>query len=102
MTIYVYGDLILDEYIYGKSERLSPEAPVPVVLYEKSEIKDGGAGNVFKNLKSLTADVQYCTKSTTSPPKKTRIFAGNHYIARIDHENTQTEWEHAYPEFSEN
>ena len=101
MTIYVYGDLILDEYIYGKSERLSPEAPVPVVLYENSETKEGGAGNVFNNIKSLTPDVQYCTKSITSPPKKTRIFAGNHYITRVDYETNQPEWEHVYPEFSE-
>ena len=44
--IAIYGDVIIDEYIIGKTTRLSPEAPVPIVDFVKKEIKQGGAGNV--------------------------------------------------------
>ena len=46
--IVVIGDIIIDEYVYGTSTRLSPEAPVPVVKHVKTERKLGGAGNVYK------------------------------------------------------
>ncbi len=53
--IVVVGDLILDEYIWGEAERLSPEAPVPVVRVCREEAKLGGAGNVAWNLCRLGA-----------------------------------------------
>jgi len=56
-TVAVVGDLILDEYIWGDVERISPEAPVPVVDVQRQSIKLGGAGNVAKNLVSLGAKV---------------------------------------------
>ncbi|MEA3221609.1 MAG: D-glycero-beta-D-manno-heptose-7-phosphate kinase [Thermodesulfobacteriota bacterium] len=56
-NIAVVGDLILDEYIWGDVERISPEAPVPVVDVQRQSIKLGGAGNVAKNLVSLGAKV---------------------------------------------
>ncbi len=52
-TILIVGDLILDQYTYGSSKRISPEAPVPVVLVERQELKAGGAGNVALNLAKL-------------------------------------------------
>jgi D-beta-D-heptose 7-phosphate kinase/D-beta-D-heptose 1-phosphate adenosyltransferase len=55
--IIVVGDFMLDRYIWGKSDRLSPEAPVPVVLLNKEEEKLGGAGNVVRNLLSLGSKV---------------------------------------------
>jgi rfaE bifunctional protein kinase chain/domain len=60
MKIAVIGDIMIDRYIYGTSNRISPEAPVPVVL--EKEIKDvlGGAGNVYNNLKGLGVDVLLC------------------------------------------
>ncbi len=84
MTIGVIGDIIIDEYIYGESYRLSPEAPVPVVDFVRKEIRSGGAANVFENLKSLTDDVVMCVYCE-NPPKKQRIYAGDHYITRIDY-----------------
>lgn len=51
----VIGDIILDQYIQGSASRLSPEAPVPVVLEEKSFYTPGGAANVAHNLCGLTA-----------------------------------------------
>jgi D-beta-D-heptose 7-phosphate kinase/D-beta-D-heptose 1-phosphate adenosyltransferase len=51
--ILVIGDLILDQYIFGKVKRISPEAPVPVVEVEKNIYIPGGAANVANNISSL-------------------------------------------------
>ena len=51
--IAVWGDVMLDEYWWGTVERISPEAPVPVVSVEKQGLKLGGAANVALNIKSL-------------------------------------------------
>ncbi|NPB05628.1 MAG: D-glycero-beta-D-manno-heptose-7-phosphate kinase [Aquificae bacterium] len=53
LKIAVIGDPILDEYIFGRVERISPEAPVPVFEVERNEFRAGGAANVALNLKSL-------------------------------------------------
>jgi len=52
----VLGDLMLDKYLWGHVDRISPEAPVPVVEIERETFTLGGAGNVAANLKSLGAD----------------------------------------------
>jgi rfaE bifunctional protein kinase chain/domain len=54
--VLVIGDLMLDAYIWGKVERVSPEAPVPVVHVQNSEYRLGGAANVAKNLRALGAE----------------------------------------------
>jgi len=98
-VIVVIGDIIIDEYVYGTSTRLSPEAPVPVVKHEKTERRLGGAGNVYNNIKSLTDDVTligYRNDTTDWPvelfcthmPLKQRIYADKHYVTRIDREQT--------------
>lgn len=53
VKILILGDLILDYYIFGEVERISPEAPVPIVKVEKEEYRLGGAANVAQNIKSL-------------------------------------------------
>ena len=53
LKILVVGDVILDRYLHGKVERISPEAPVPIVEVESEELRLGGAGNVASNLVSL-------------------------------------------------
>ena len=58
-NILVIGDLILDEYWHGFSERMSPEAPVPVVNLNSKEHRIGGAGNVALNIVSLNSNAQY-------------------------------------------
>jgi D-beta-D-heptose 7-phosphate kinase / D-beta-D-heptose 1-phosphate adenosyltransferase len=55
--ILVFGDLILDCYWLGLSQRVSPEAPVPVVKIEKKERRPGGAANVAMNLSAIGCDV---------------------------------------------
>ena len=85
MKVLVFGDVIVDKYIYGTSERLSPEAPVPVVKYQREVETTGGAGLVYKNLKSLGVDV---TLFKTGQPSsiKTRVICDGHYITRIDND----------------
>jgi D-glycero-beta-D-manno-heptose-7-phosphate kinase len=54
--IAVIGDVMLDKYVYGTISRISPEAPVPVVDIDKTELKLGGAANVANNIKALDAE----------------------------------------------
>ena len=53
----VIGDVMLDTYMWGHVERISPEAPVPVVTLDKTEYRVGGASNVALNIASLGASV---------------------------------------------
>jgi len=55
MRVLVIGDAMLDTYLWGKVERLSPEAPVPIVSVTKRENRLGGAANVSRNLQALGA-----------------------------------------------
>src|SRR5579863_4642977 len=55
--VAVIGDVMLDSYLWGHVERISPEAPVPVVTLDKREFRIGGAGNVALNLAALGAQV---------------------------------------------
>ena len=56
--VLVFGDFMVDRYLYGNVNRISPEAPVPVISMEKEQLKLGGAGNVVNNLVSLGASVK--------------------------------------------
>ena len=56
--IKVYGDVMLDRWIVGEANRMSPEAPVPVLLETKQEFSIGGAGNLALNIKSLGSQVE--------------------------------------------
>src|SRR6476469_8183779 len=55
IKVGVVGDVMLDTYMWGIVERISPEAPVPVVTLQKKEQRVGGAANVALNLQSLGA-----------------------------------------------
>lgn len=57
VKILVIGDLILDEFIWGKVSRISPEAPVPVVWVDHESFMPGGATNVASNIRSLGGEV---------------------------------------------
>lgn len=100
--IHVLGDIIIDEYWHGDSNRLSPEAPVPIVNLKEKQICLGGAANVYNNIKALTNDVnlyglvqdEYLDYfddkdnliKTDKMPIKIRVMSGNHYVTRIDDE----------------
>jgi D-beta-D-heptose 7-phosphate kinase/D-beta-D-heptose 1-phosphate adenosyltransferase len=110
----VIGDLMLDEYLWGKAERISPEAPVQVVDVVREELRLGGAGNVVNNLVALGAQVAVCSvigedengralledfcqrnvavdgiyrDSARRTSRKTRVVASNQQIVRIDRES---------------
>src|SRR5918992_1307847 len=55
LTIVVFGDVMLDEFVWGDVTRISPEAPVPVVDVRRESVRLGGAANVLANLVALGA-----------------------------------------------
>jgi len=67
LNILVAGDFILDQYIWGKVERISPEAPVPIVTVDRKENRLGGAGNVAANLAALGCPVTLAGICTDDP-----------------------------------
>lgn len=110
----VIGDLMLDRYLWGKVERISPEAPVPVVLLDHETEAAGGAANVAANLvglgmhtrlvgcigaddngarlkraiHGLGIDTSGLLHAETHPTiAKTRVLGGHQQMLRLDHEN---------------
>lgn len=53
VRVLILGDLMLDHFVFGRVNRISPEAPVPVVEFDHEEFRVGGAGNVAQNVRSL-------------------------------------------------
>lgn len=86
--VLVVGDQIIDRWIYGRVDRVSPEAPVPVVKVERQEEMPGGAGNVAANLRALGCEV-VLLGMRADPPMKVRIIGNGQQIARYDIENCQ-------------
>ena len=56
--IKVYGDIMLDRWILGHASRISPEAPVPILLEDEQKYSIGGAGNLALNIKSINGDTE--------------------------------------------
>jgi D-beta-D-heptose 7-phosphate kinase/D-beta-D-heptose 1-phosphate adenosyltransferase len=115
--ILVIGDIILDEYIWGDVERISPEAPVPVVWAKRRSYMPGGAANVASNISSLGAKVSLAgvvgadhnknivlsqlrknaigtkaifTEKGRYTTLKSRIFARHQQVIRLDWEHTES------------
>ncbi len=61
LNVLVIGDVMVDSYLWGKVERVSPEAPIPIVALKKRENRMGGAANVALNLRSLGANPVLCS-----------------------------------------
>lgn len=80
MKIAVLGDVMLDTYWWGRVDRISPEAPVPVVALERKEYRMGGAGNVALNLACLGAEVSVLSVvgDDEEGAALTRLFEDNH------------------------
>ena len=81
--ILLIGDSCIDEYQYGTVDRISPEAPVPIFKYIRSEEKPGMVYNVKNNLENLGCQV---TLLTRDPSRKIRLIDSRtgHHITRID------------------
>lgn len=113
--VLVIGDAMLDQFIWGRVTRISPEAPVPVIEFERESFMPGGAANVARNLTSLHAQAELSTlvgkdsaatqlrallqengvdctgllpSSHRATTKKTRIVAHTQQVARVDRERT--------------
>ncbi len=112
--VLVVGDLMLDEFVWGKVNRISPEAPVPVVWVQSESVMPGGAANVANNIRALGGQVQMvgvvgsdrwgtlllgelkkraigtsgivrlATRPTTV---KTRVIAHHQQVVRVDREH---------------
>jgi len=84
--VLLIGDSCEDEYIYGRCERISPEAPVPVMRFSKLETKAGMAANVCLNLQSFGIDITFLTNAEKLV--KTRFIdeKSNQQILRVDNE----------------
>lgn len=115
LNVLVVGDVMIDRYLSGKVERISPEAPVPVVHLQDRENRLGGAANVALNLRALGAMPYLCSmigkdrdadvflkllpeqhlstkcilQSSERPTTvKTRVLAGSQQLLRLDEEVT--------------
>lgn len=113
--VLVIGDLILDRYIWGSVDRISPEAPIQVLESEREELRLGGAANVAQNLLALDAEVRCLSVVGTdgagdqiigrlrkrganlegvlrnedrNTPLKTRMLAQQQQVLRLDREDT--------------
>ena len=113
-TVLVTGDAMLDQFLWGDVSRISPEAPVPVVEFQRESFMPGGAANVARNLTALNcpakmhsivgqddaakklrallkADNVDCTKLLTDASRqtscKTRIIAQRQQVVRVDRES---------------
>jgi D-beta-D-heptose 7-phosphate kinase/D-beta-D-heptose 1-phosphate adenosyltransferase len=120
--ILIVGDVMLDKYVWGKVERISPEAPVPVVHGSRSTHCPGGAANVAMNIvglgakatvvgfvgedldaKTLTEDLTAAGVHSSLVPvpafpttSKLRIISSNQQMMRVDFENIGNRPEGAY------
>ncbi len=61
LKVMIIGDVMVDSYLWGKVERISPEAPIPIVALRKREHRMGGAANVAMNIRSLGAKPILCS-----------------------------------------
>lgn len=92
----VIGDAIIDQYHFGRVDRMCPEAPVPIFLedYSRAETRRGGADNVAHQLEVLG-----CQVSTVFPMRRSvkhRYFAGHHLVFRRDSDSTETPSKQAF------
>ena len=113
-TVLVLGDVMLDRFIYGAVDRISPEAPVPVIAVEKETAMLGGAGNVARNVAALGGravliglvgeddagaalrgmidaerrlDVALVVDPKRRTTEKVRYISGSHQMLRVDRED---------------
>lgn len=113
-TVLVLGDVMLDRFIYGAVDRISPEAPVPVIAVEKETAMLGGAGNVARNVAALGAkavliglvgrddagatlrgmidaehglEAELIVDPKRRTTEKVRYISGSHQMLRVDRED---------------
>lgn len=96
LTVLVIGDVMVDKYIRGTIDRISPEAPVPVVRVNEYDARLGGAANVALNIHALGAKAVLCAVAGSDSAGETLIAQMNHYnlptsgIVRLNNRPTTT------------
>lgn len=89
MRILVCGDAMVDRYWFGEVERISPEAPVPVVRMMRQEERPGAAANVARNCEAMGAQVDRLFSPSRERVVKIRLIAKQQQVARIDFDEPQ-------------
>jgi bifunctional ADP-heptose synthase (sugar kinase/adenylyltransferase) len=90
MKILVIGDSCKDVFIYGKANRLCPEAPVPVFIPQRKTETGGMAANVYENIESLGVDVDLITNSEVITKTRYVEEKTNHQIIRVDSDSAKS------------
>ena len=85
-NVLVCGDVMVDEYWTGTTERISPEAPVPVVLVKHTETRPGGAANVAANVAALGANATLLGEFPGQSIRKLRVMSRHQQLIRLDFE----------------
>jgi len=96
--VLLIGDSCIDEYVYGTCERLNPEAPVPILKYNRKEIRNGMAWNVRENLKSFGLEVFMFTNEEQIVKTRYIDEKYNHQILRVDTEDPVKEMDYDLPQ----
>lgn len=86
LKVLIIGDYCIDIFKYGYCNRLSPEAPVPVFLYDHETKTDGMAGNVFNNIKSLKVEADLLVSSKETIKERYVDLKSKHHLLRADYE----------------
>ena len=86
LKVLLIGDSCTDEYVYGSCERLNPEAPVPILKFNRKETKKGMAWNVRKNIESFGIEVYMITNQETITKTRYIDEKYNQQILRVDNE----------------
>ena len=86
LKVLLIGDSCTDEYVYGSCERLNPEAPVPILKFNRKETKKGMAWNVRENIESFGIEVYMITNQETITKTRYIDEKYNQQILRVDNE----------------
>ena len=98
LKVLLIGDSCTDEYVYGSCERLNPEAPVPILKFNRKETKKGMAWNVRENIESFGIEVYMITNQETITKTRYIDEKYNQQILRVDDEPDLKPMEYDLPD----
>ena len=98
LKVLLIGDSCTDEYVYGSCERLNPEAPVPILKFNRKETKKGMAWNVRENIESFGIEVYMITNQETITKTRYIDEKYNQQILRVDNEPNLKPMEYDLPD----
>lgn len=98
LKVLLIGDSCTDEYVYGSCERLNPEAPVPILKFNRKETNKGMAWNVKRNIESFGIEVYIITNQETITKTRYIDEKYNQQILRVDNEPDLKPMEYDLPD----